>query len=342
MLKSIRNILVCILIIILFFMMKTLGSILLPLIVAIMGVVLYQPVIEFLNKKAVPTRLILPGVAVFSLTMITVVFNIFINTGTQIFEKRVYLGQMLFRKIEKIVYYLDEVLPIDIDTSFLSDFQQSFFSSQIFTYAAGGLASGISKFGSSFMMFALYFLFLLFNMHQYNRYISYVGGSDLQFTRNLERIQETIVSYMSIKFVFSISTGIIVGIITSLFGLEFAIFWGFVTFLFNFIPSIGSILATSFPMLMAIVQFDSGVKILILGIILFAIQFTIGNIIEPKIMGNRLRLNTVTVLFGLVFWGYIWGIAGMFLSVPLMVMTKIFLESNESLAFLGRVMGYPE
>ena len=75
--------------------------------------------------------------------------------------------------------------------------------------------------------------------------------------------------------------------------------------------------------------------------ILFGIQLLIGQFIEPKIMGNRLQLNTVTIIFGLVFWSYIWGIAGAFLSVPLLVILKIVLQNNESFVFVSRIMGTP-
>lgn len=76
---------------------------------------------------------------------------------------------------------------------------------------------------------------------------------------------------------------------------------------------------------MAVIQFNSVAPILALGILLGATQFAIGSIIDPMIMGNRLRLNSVTVILGLLFWGYIWGIPGMLLSVPLMVMIRLLL-----------------
>jgi len=77
-------------------------------------------------------------------------------------------------------------------------------------------------------------------------------------------------------------------------------------------------------------------------IILLALQLTMGNFVEPKLLGNRLRLNTVTVIFGLVFWGYLWGIPGMILSVPLMVVLKLTFEYIPSTRIFARLMSYPE
>ena len=100
-------------------------------------------------------------------------------------------------------------------------------------------------------------------------------------------------------------------------------------------------LATVIPVFMAVIQFDSAGMVLGILICLGASQFVIGSVIDPMIMGNRLKLNTVTVIFGLVFWGYIWGIPGMLLSVPLMVMIRLLLERSDDFAIIARIMGNP-
>jgi predicted PurR-regulated permease PerM len=127
-----------------------------------------------------------------------------------------------------------------------------------------------------------------------------------------------------------------------IFGIKFAVFWAFLAFIFSYVPNIGSTLSTILPILMAVIQLDSIESLLIFAILLVAMHFVMGNVVEPIIMGNRLRLNTLTVLFGLVFWGYIWGIPGMILSVPLLVIMKIILERYPEVSIIGRVMGYPE
>ncbi len=147
---------------------------------------------------------------------------------------------------------------------------------------------------------------------------------------------------MGIKTAISLVTGISAGLICWIFGLQFALFWGFMAFVLNYIPSIGSMLATVLPIFMAIIQFDQFGIILALAIVLGTSQFMIGSVIDPMIMGSRLRLNTVAVIFGLMFWGYIWGIPGMLLSVPLMVVIRLILERSEDLSIIARVMGVAE
>jgi predicted PurR-regulated permease PerM len=144
---------------------------------------------------------------------------------------------------------------------------------------------------------------------------------------------------MIIKTALSLIMAILIYFICSFFRVNFAFLWAFLTFILNFIPSVGSIAATILPTLMSFVQFeDTQIVVLILLTITF-IHFAIGNILEPIIMGDKLKLNTLTVIFSLVFWGYLWGIPGMILSVPLMVIIKLIFEQFPSLEIVSRILG---
>jgi len=112
-----------------------------------------------------------------------------------------------------------------------------------------------------------------------------------------------------------------------------------ILFIFNFIPTIGSIIATIPPILLALVQIEGMEMILLMILILIIIQILAGNIIEPRLMGSSLALNTITVILGLVFWGYLWGVTGMILSVPLLVLSKVILTQIPEAQILVRLMG---
>jgi predicted PurR-regulated permease PerM len=184
---------------------------------------------------------------------------------------------------------------------------------------------------------------LLAGMASTEKYIRYVGGQkgEEAFSKYLQ-VQKSIISYMIWKTLVSLLTGGLVALVCYLFDIKFYVFWGFIAFILNYIPSIGSIAATIPPIIMGVIELETLNAILILTALLAAIQFTIGNVLEPMVMGNRLKLNTITVLFGLVFWGYLWGVTGMMLSVPLMVVLKLVLEQTSSLKFLARMMESPE
>lgn len=342
MIKSIRNLLLSMVVILVLYVMHSLSRVVLPLIVAIMVVQLYEPLFHTMHKRRIPVFLITPILAVVTIGMLIFFVQIFVDSTQAIYQDRVELGRLLYNKILSILNYFDTLLPFKLDASVLQSWIDNLLSESSLTSFAGTSISVLSTFGSSFFMFSLYFLILLFSMPGYDKYITYIAGSDKKFLINSKHIQKSIGSYMTVKFFVSMVTGTIALIVCLLFGIKYAVFWGFVTFLLNFIPTIGSIIATLLPALMAFIQFESLVKFFLFVGILLGVQMAIGQFIEPKIMGNRLRLNTVTIIFGLVFWSFIWGIPGAFLSVPLLVIIKIFLQNNESFVFISRIMGKPD
>ena len=340
--KSIRNLLLFLCVTVILLIMKGLGTIMLPLIIAIMFVLIYEPIFSIMHKKKFPVLLITPILAFGTIVILFIVIQIFLDAAGAIYADRVVLGDLLYNKVLSVLTYFNRFIPMDLDETLLDTWLSSLQSVSFLSSFAGTGFSALGSFGSSFFMFILYFLILLFSMSGYSKYIKYVSGNNRRMLLTSKHIQKSIVSYMSVKFVVSFVTGCIALIVCLIFKVKYAVFWGFLTFLLNFIPTFGSVIATILPTLMAVVQFDSWVPVIALVSILLGVQVSIGQVIEPRIMGNRLRLNTVTVIFGLVFWAYIWGIPGAFLSVPLLVILKIFLQNNESFHFISRIMGQPD
>jgi predicted PurR-regulated permease PerM len=156
-------------------------------------------------------------------------------------------------------------------------------------------------------------------------------------------VADTIVSqiskYLRTLAIISLLTGACVWGVLRLLGVEFAMMWGIMAFIFNFVPTVGSIAASIPPILVAIVQFyPDPVPALLTFLALLSIQFTIGNILTPKIMGDTLGLSPVVILISLMFWGSIWGITGALLSVPIAVMLKIICENIRPLHFAAVLM----
>lgn len=342
--NSIKNLLIVFLVILVFYLLSVLSSILLPLVLALLFAILFQPTIMFLRKKKVPKIIILPTISILTLGILFGIGMIISDTASDIVSQQDYLLTRLVAKIEMTIGWINSTFHTKFNLDLVIKELYNNTDNEAISNAVGGVAMGLGSFFGSFSMFALYYVLLLAGMSDYRRYISYVGGSQDSQTllKEYENIQHSVFSYMYIKTLISLATGLFTFLVCYFFEIKFALFWGFTAFLLNFIPSIGSIIGTIFPILMSIVQFDSFQPILLLGVLLTSIQFTLGNIVEPIIMGNKLRLNTLTVLFGLVFWGYIWGITGMILSVPLLVIMKIVLERFPSFSIFGRIMGYPE
>lgn len=136
-------------------------------------------------------------------------------------------------------------------------------------------------------------------------------------------IQNSITQYLFVKFMISILAGIVMGTVLIIFKIPFALLFAACAFLLNFIPSVGPIIAGLLPFPMVLFEYGFGFELLIITIITFTSKFVIGNILEPKIMGENLGIHPIVILISLFFWGVIWGLPGMFLSVPLTSIMKI-------------------
>jgi predicted PurR-regulated permease PerM len=142
----------------------------------------------------------------------------------------------------------------------------------------------------------------------------------------IDRAVERIEIYIRVKTFVSALTAALSYAVMWLFEINYASFWALIIFLLNYIPNIGSILAVTFPTVLTLAQFADPVVTLTVGGILTALQFTIGNIVEPRLMGTSLNLSPFVIILSLAVWGSIWGVAGMFLCVPLTMILLILLS----------------
>lgn len=148
----------------------------------------------------------------------------------------------------------------------------------------------------------------------------------------------TVQRYLAIKTGASAVTGLFVGLIGFAMGLDFYVLWGVLAFLLNYVPSIGSIVAAVPAVALALVQLGPGWAIA-LAVGYLVVNLTIGNFIEPRILGRRLGLSPLVVILSLFFWGWVWGPAGMLLSVPMTVVVKLLLELSPDTRWLGVLLG---
>lgn len=164
-----------------------------------------------------------------------------------------------------------------------------------------------------------------------------IGRSDADLG-DVIRVVHEVQRYLLIKTAVSLATGTLIGLWTLLLGLDFPLFWGTTAFLLNFIPNIGSVIAAIPAVLMALVDIGVGGALGVAGGYL-AVNIALGNILEPTIAGRGLGLAPLAVILALVFWGWMWGILGMFLAVPLTVAARIALEAHPATRWLAVLMG---
>ena len=144
--------------------------------------------------------------------------------------------------------------------------------------------------------------------------------------------------YLALKTIISALTGLLLGTFVALLGLDFPVLWGLLVFALNFVPTIGSIIAAIPPVLLALIQLGPGYALGV-GVGFLAVNLSIGNLLEPRIMGDQLGLSPMIVFLSLVFWGWLWGPMGMLLSVPLTVVMRNVLDHRDDTRWLAVLLG---
>ncbi|NBN76954.1 AI-2E family transporter [Microvirga tunisiensis] len=187
-------------------------------------------------------------------------------------------------------------------------------------------ASFITTMAGSASLVFIYVLFLLIEQSTFDRKYAALFDSEGQAERAFAiraEINRRVLHYFGIKTGVSLATGLATTGLLMLAGLPYAALFGFIAFLLNYIPTIGSLISVIFPSVLALVYFDTFAPFLAISIGLGVIQFALGNLVEPKLMGSSLNLSGLVILLSLAFWGAIWGVTGMVLCVPLTVVILI-------------------
>lgn len=154
----------------------------------------------------------------------------------------------------------------------------------------------------------------------------------------INSIENHVQHYLLIKIFVSLLTAVISGMIIFAGGIDFVVFSAILIFVLNFIPNVGSIIATVFPVLIGLINYGLSLRVLLVGVGLVLTQMIIGNVVEPKITGKNLNLSPIVILISLILWGWLWGITGMILAVPLTSAMKIIFEHIEVLKPLASLI----
>lgn len=335
------------------YVLKELSNIFIPLVIAYFLFFVFSPLNHFFKKRKIPLFLIT------LLDLAIILFTVWIISAFLI-ETFSRFGESLPSYTDKLNRLVSSAaVSLRIDDPFLRNFsvQEALSKIDYKTYAGGIFSSTFSLLGS--VLFIVFFFVFVLSGHETiyeaikRRFpVKKVNPSDNLFGEdkspvNEERVTETfnkitdqIQKYIISKFLINLAAGFAGYIVLGWIGLDFPIIWGVFIFLFNFIPAIGSAVALILPVLMALVQFEStGIAVLIL-IIIILLQSVFFNVIEPMVIGRRLNLNPLLILISVLVWGYLWGIIGMLLAVPLTAIIKIILSTSDSenLGFLSDLM----
>jgi len=339
----IKNMLLVLLAIIAVYIVKELASLLIPLVLALFLGILLRPSLVWLQERRIPFSLSVIAVLMFLASLFTMAGQILYQTGSTILTQQERLVGQVETKLHPILHSMEEMTGFEtgIHSGGIVEGLQKFISLDWLIRSSGTFATIIGDFTSLLFMTLLYLLMILGGILNYKPYINYLergSKSEGSLLAAYEQVQTSITTYMKVKFWISLGTGLGYWLLCVIFGVDFAIFWGFLAFVLNFVPTVGSIVATAPPLLLGWIQIDGYESFILFVLLLSAIQIVLGNVVDPLLMGNSLSLNTVVIILGLVFWGYLWGITGMILSVPLLVLIKVIFQQIPDARFLVRLM----
>ena len=312
--------------------LQTLSFLFIPLIFAILACYAMGIPLDYLKRLRVPSFLRIFLTIALVLAVIFMLGKL-VTVNISSFQKQLPGYETKFWEYSgHILAYFDisQEQGKEMIDSFFSNFKQKRLAS------LGGVVQSLSSSFFSFlgnlMWVLLFMIFILAEREAFTRRLVRILGKDRSapVLDTMARVNKSVQEYLGLKTMISLLTGALVTVVLWLFGIDFALLWGTLVFIMNFIPTIGSIVATIPPIAITLFQTGSISKTLLVAVLLIMIQLIVGNIIEPKVMGKGLNLSPLVVLLSLIFWGWVWGIPGMLMSVPLTAAIRIALEQIDS------------
>ncbi|MBK6291464.1 MAG: AI-2E family transporter [Ignavibacteria bacterium] len=321
------------------FILHTLNGILLPFVLAGFLSMVFKPLVHKLRAWRVPFPLVMLTVMLIAAGSLWLIYLI-ISLGVEQFASTSdYYLQQLKTVTSDIEHSVGSLMrTVGGKGSFKLG---SLLTPESATNFATGQVGTLLTIVSDGVMVLLYLLFMLGASEAFPGKIAsaFRGERATVVLQLFETLNTRVRTYLVMKTVFNLINAVIAYIILLAFDVDFAPLIALLTFLFHYIPNIGSLFTTILPAFVYLLQTGSVPQALILALILVVIQNIIGNVIEPKVMGDRLELSPVVVLFSLLFWGWMWGIVGMILSIPIMSALKALLETIPSTRPLAILMG---
>jgi AI-2 transport protein TqsA len=328
----------CLVIIVVFLfglLLKVAKPVFFPLFLAVMLYFLMSPALDFLTRLKIPKTISILFLVIITFSLFYLLGALFYSSGKGFASELPKYGKR-FQSIINTIQVKLQAPQIDWETIDLT-------KQLDFGKVGGFVLSSLGPFFTFMANLFLIFIFLIFILSGRGQVKNKVANyypkekSD-KFFNMAGKIDSQIQRYIAIKTLVSLLTGVFTGIVLVFWGLDFAIVFAFLTFILNYIPNIGSFIATVFPVAIAIFQFETIWPAVWICIILITIQQIMGNLVEPRLMGHGLGLSPLVVLFSLFFWGWLWGIPGMILATPMTAIVKIFCSNIPELGIVSALM----
>ncbi len=324
--------------------LRAASTILVPLALALFVAVASLPLLNIARRKGIPTSVaillvvLLDGAALFLIGCLVRLTSLEISS-----EYATYLIRLQDMEVAMVAWFAERGFEIVPPSELwlpapVAGEQVSSGSGPNYGWIlslASSLARWATEMVTTVFLVVLIFIFMLAEAAKFGRKLRLTVGRE-RVNRWAKMVSE-IQHFLAIKTFISAATGLTIGVATWAIGLDFALLWGLLAFLLNYIPNVGSIVAAFPAIMIALLQVGPGTAALT-AIVYVAVNALFGNFLDPMLMGRQLGISTLVVILGLVFWGWVWGPVGMFLSVPLTVALKISLENSAEFRWVSVLM----
>ena len=319
------NILLLLIVIpLMFYFLKILSFIFIPLTFSMFIALMFLPIKRWLNRKGVPHFL-----SVFIVVLIIVGMLKGGGELIQLTSKEILADKALFKEIETkivdVILIIEEffgIKRIEEGNVILHYLQKS--------SLLKNFGSTIEFIGDTLSMTLMTVFFTVLWLSESINFQKLLNQTLLRrkfaSIRVFRRIENDIIKFIIVKFFVSLLTGIGFTLTCLIFDISWPIFWGLFAFAFNFIQMIGSVLSVIVLGMFALVEIDPTGTLLLFLLIMIGIELIMGGVLEPILMGKSFSINVITILIMLMFWGFLWGIPGLIMSIPITVFLKIILE----------------
>jgi AI-2 transport protein TqsA len=313
--------------------MKAASSILVPFFLAVFISVICAPYLFWLQNKGVPKVLALLLILVIILA-VGLLLGVLVGSSLHNFLKSLpdYQDRLSTSVMTAIDWLRERGVHIPEE-----EVRNTFHPATVMRLA-GTLLSAMSSVLTNAFLILLTVVFILLEAADFPKKLEAALKRPEESLATIEKFTRSANRYVVIKTLISAAVGLAISLWLLVLGVDYPVLWGTLTFLLNYVPNIGSIIAAVPAALLAFVQLGAGSALLtVLGFLV--VNNVLGNLVEPKLMGRGLGLSTLVVFLSLVFWGWVLGPIGMILSVPLTSLVKIGLESHEGTEELAIMLG---
>ncbi|HEY0553048.1 MAG TPA: AI-2E family transporter [Thermoanaerobaculia bacterium] len=308
------------------FVLHILQPILLPFVVAVFLSRIFGPLNAALRRRRVPAALSILLVLIV-VSAVLFVFGAAVYSSAQAFSAAVPRYQERSKElVAQATGWLTASFPSLQARIQQWNWQEVLKASTLTGFLAATVGSFLLFFNDAFLVL-LFLVFLLAGSEEFPEKLRRAMPENAErVSAMMHNIESGVRRYIVTKTLFNLTTGALVTTLLAAFGVDFPLLWGLLTFLAHYIPSVGAVISVGLPTIFLFLQFPPGTALLI-AILNGALQFVMGNAVEPRIMGSSLDLSPLLVLIALLFWGFLWGPWGMILSVPITSTIKIICEN---------------